>query len=159
MENSIIHKPVFSIRITIGLPNKPGSVDETVYWRYRLPMDMMLRWKWYFEYLAARLKVEHPRREVRLDIINITNDTDNRGGSLCGDDYVRWSLPRRLAAKRRELGKYTKDYPQDLFGLKDAENAKKAAKIKKQIADLEAGVYNAYVPPVYVNKLKKYLNP
>lgn len=159
METETLRKPVFSIRITISLASEPQLVDETVYWRYRLSMDTMLRWRWYFEYLAARLKVAHPRRTVHLAIINITDDTDNRKGSLCGEDFIRWATPRRLAAKRRELGKYTKDYPQDLFGLKDAENAKKAAKIRKQIADLEAGVYDAYVPPVYVNKLKKYLNP
>lgn len=157
METGTLRKPVYSIRITISLAGEPQIVDETVYWRYGLSMDAMLRWRWYFEYLAARLKVAHPRRTVRIDILNITDDTDNRGGSLCGEDFVRWALPRRLAAKRRELGKYTKAFPQDLFGLKDAENADKAAKIRKQIADLENGIFDAYVPPVYINKLKKYL--
>jgi len=30
-------------------------------------LDQFMKWKWYFEYRAALLKVEHPRKAVELD--------------------------------------------------------------------------------------------
>lgn len=155
MQEYKIKPPRFSVRIAISIENC-DIIDETVYWRYDLSMDMMLRYRWYFDYLAALVKVHNPHRNVHLSIINISNDENNKHASLCGDDYVRWALPRRLAAKRRELGKYTKDEPRDLFGFKEAENAEKAARIMKEIQDLENGHFNRWVPPVYINKIKKY---
>ena len=40
--------------------------DETIYYRYNLPMRIVERWKWYFEYLAALVKYYNPRRKVEL---------------------------------------------------------------------------------------------
>lgn len=30
--------------------------DETIYYRYNMPMRVVEKWKWYFEYLAAIVK-------------------------------------------------------------------------------------------------------
>ena len=145
----------FSVKITIFLPDSPIA-DDTVYFRYALPMDTMLRYQWYFEYLAALLKVRHPRRRVKLEYFNVT-DAKPEDCAECGGDYVRTHLPKRLAAKRKELGKYTKEHPQDLFGFTENEMREKAEKVRAQIRDLEAGTYDAWVPPTYINKVKEWL--
>ena len=56
-------------------------VDEVVYYRNKLPMWIVEQWRWYFEYLAARIKVAHPRRKVELVICAQT--------LLQGEEYIQ----------------------------------------------------------------------
>lgn len=53
----------FFVKITLF---KGSHADAVVYYRRYMNIDFILRWKWYFEYLAARLKVSHPREKVEL---------------------------------------------------------------------------------------------
>lgn len=47
---------------------KSCNNGEVIYYRNKLPMWIIEQWKWYFEYLAALVKVNNPRRKVELII-------------------------------------------------------------------------------------------
>ena len=53
------------VKITVY---KGYHADKVVYYRGQISIDMLEKWRWYFEYLAARIKVKHPRRKVELTI-------------------------------------------------------------------------------------------
>lgn len=49
------------IKITIY---KGCHADEVIYYRNKLPIRIVSQWRWYFEYIAARVKVNNPKRKV-----------------------------------------------------------------------------------------------
>lgn len=53
------------VKITIY---KDYHADEVIYYRNKLPARIVSKWRWYFEYVAARVKVSNPRRKVELFI-------------------------------------------------------------------------------------------
>ena len=70
-------------------------VDEVIYYRNKLPMWIVEQWKWYFEYLAARIKVKNPRRKVELVICAQT--------LLQGEEYITVKSASFLKAKKGQL--------------------------------------------------------
>ena len=70
-------------------------VEEVVYYRNKLPMWIVEQWKWYFEYVAARIKVRHPRRKVELVICAQT--------LLQGEEYIAVKSASFLKAKKGQL--------------------------------------------------------
>ena len=70
-------------------------VDEVVYYRNKLPMWIVEQWKWYFEYLAARIKVKNPRRKVELVIC--------AQKLLQGEEYIKVKSASLLKAKKSML--------------------------------------------------------
>lgn len=139
------------IRIDISMLKYSGVVDDVVYYNYKLPMGLALKNDWYFEYLAALLKVRHPHRRVNLYI-------GRQDGLLCGKDYV--------AAKRQSLIKGKKTYitrlnnrivEDDIFNLAKIEHNEKIAQVQSEIDTLERGEFNYYIPSTYINKMKKWL--
>ena len=125
--------------------------DATIYYRYNLPMRIVEKWKWYFEYLAAKVKITNPRRKVELLISSQEN-------CLCGSDYVSERTKNLLRAKNIKLKKLqTGRYEDDLFGFANADNEAKIDSVKAEIEALERGEFNYYVPPTYINKIKDYI--
>lgn len=51
----------FYAKIVIGLYNK-----KVVYYRSDMTSEQFMKWKWYFEYRAAKYKVLNPREKVEL---------------------------------------------------------------------------------------------
>ena len=125
-------------------------VDEVVYYRNKLPMEIVEQWKWYFEYLAARIKVRHPRRKVELVICAQT--------LLQGEEYITVKSESFLKAKKGQL-KRLQERPvvPDLFGFNQEARNKKIEALEAEIEALERGEFNYYVPQTYINNIKEWI--
>ena len=125
-------------------------VEEVVYYRNKLPMWIVEQWRWYFEYLAARIKVTHPRRKVELVICAQT--------LLQGEEYIAVKSASLLKAKKGQL-KRLQERPvvPDLFGFSQEVRTKKIEALESEIQALERGEFNYYVPVTNINKVKQWM--
>lgn len=125
-------------------------VEEVVYYRNKLPMWIVEQWKWYFEYMAARIKVKHPRRKVELVICAQT--------LLQGEEYIKVKSASLLKSKKARLTKLM-DRPvaADLFGFSQEARDGKIQALKEEIEALERGEFNYYVPQTYINNIKEWI--
>ncbi len=137
-------------KIAISMLQYPGIIEEVVYYNGNLPLDMCVRWKWYFEYLASLVKVANPKRRVEFYC--------GRQNLPLGRDYIEVKTKTLLKGKRSQLSKLDKQVDDDLFGFTSEAREKKRQRILKEIEELESGVFRYYVPPVYINKLRKWLH-
>lgn len=113
-------------------------------------MSVIEQWKWYFEYLAARIKVAHPRRKVELVICAQT--------LLQGDEYIKAKTVSLLKAKRSRLTKLIeRPVTADLFGFNQEAREEKIKALKSEIEALERGEFNYYVPQTYINNIKEWI--
>lgn len=127
-----------------------GITEDVVYYNYKLPMHLALKYEWYFEYLVALLKVRHPHRRVILTIC--------RSGCLAGQEYIDNKRPSLIKGKMRNITRIrNQPFTDDLFNLARAERDAKIASIQDEIDALERGEFNYYVPPTYENKIKDWL--
>lgn len=138
------------VKISVSSDSKK-SIEEVVYYRNRLPMAITEKWKWYFEYLAARVKVKHPYRRVELVIVHQT--------LLQGREYIEKKIADLLRAKRSQLKRILNETVQqyDLFGHKQAQRSCKIESLQEQIERLERGEVDFYVPPTYINRIKEWI--
>lgn len=127
-------------------------VEEVVYYQYDFPTMMLPRWRWYFEYLAALVKVAYPHRKVNLLIMQ------NTEGYLAGKDYVEKKSESLLKSLRGQLKRLeNKVYVDDLFGSESEKIETKKARIQQEIASLEKGEFTRWYPETYKNTIKKTL--
>lgn len=94
------------VKITIY---KDYHADEVIYYRNKLPARIVSKWRWYFEYVAARVKVSNPRRKVELFIGPQT--------LLQGQEYIDARRATLLQAKKIEDEATTKYANQRRFIL------------------------------------------
>lgn len=127
------------------------TIEEVVYYRNRLPMAIVEKWRWYFEYLAARVKVRHPYRRVELVIVHQT--------LLQGQEYIEKKTADLLRAKRSQLKRIQNEtiHDDDLFGYKKEQRSCKIESLQEQIKRLERGEVDFYVPPTYINRIKEWI--
>lgn len=137
-------------KITISMARYSGIPEEVVYYRGNLPLELYVRWRWYFDYLAALVKVANPKRKIEF--------SGGRQYLPLGKEYIEVKTKTLLAGKRRQLTKLDKQVDDDLFGFTSEAREKKRQRILKEIEELESGVFRYYVPPTYINKLKKWLH-
>ena len=145
METNTKREPLAAtcIKITVYAGHIPY---EVVYYRNRIPAYMAVRWMWYFEYLAALVKVNNPHRHVDLYVGPQTLRQ--------GRDYVEHKIETLLRAKRARLKRECKPVDDDLFGYRSEEQRKRIDALYHEIDKLEHGEFNGYVPPVYINNIK-----
>lgn len=124
-------------------------VEEVIYYQYALPLRIVERWKWYFEYLAALVKVHNPRRKVELVICAQEYNSV--------EDYISERTKNLLRAKKVKLKRTRTGIEDDLFGFAKAEREKQTDEVQREIEALERGEINFYVPPKYINKIKKWI--
>jgi len=137
------------ICIKIMVYNK-CHVEEVVYYRNKLPMWIVEQWRWYFEYLAARIKVAHPRQKVELVICAQT--------LLQGDEYIQAKTASLLKAKRSRLKRLQNEpVAADLFSFGEEERQRKTNALESEIQALERGEFNYYVPQTYINTIKDWI--
>lgn len=141
----------FKAEICVKITVYNGShADKVVYYRNKLPMAVIEKWRWYFEYLAARIKVKHPRRRVDLVICSQT--------LLQGDEFKQEKIKYLLRHRRSRLQKLINTpVTSDLFFSNQMELKKKIEQTRAEIDSLEKGEYNGYVPPVYINNIKQWI--
>lgn len=51
--------------VTIGSSDAPGGYTTELLWRM-LPHEVLIKWRWYFDYRAALYKVQNPRKYVEI---------------------------------------------------------------------------------------------
>ncbi|WP_304472869.1 hypothetical protein [uncultured Duncaniella sp.] len=149
-------EPLMIVKISVSFVGG-YSVEDVIYYQYKLPMNLMLKYKWYFEYLMALVKIHNPRRHVEL---RIGRQDDKTGDNLilCGQDYIDAKTSSLIAGKKRTITKLRNRMPaDDLFGLGKAECEANIAGIQAEIDALERGEFNYYVPATYINKIKQYI--
>ena len=135
------------VKITVY---KGYHADKVVYYRGQISIDMLEKWRWYFEYLAARIKVKHPRRKVELTI--------GRQTLLLGDEYVQEKTKNLLRHRRAKLQKLINTpVASDLFNDNQIDLEKKIEQTRAEIAALERGEYTGWVPPYYINEIKQWI--
>lgn len=127
------------------------QVEEVIYYRNKLPMRIIEKWRWYFEYLAALVKVHNPRRKVELTICVQT--------LLQGHEYIAEKSKTLLRAKRAQVKRLdsTNIINDDLFGYQTQQLNARKERIQAEIEALERGEFNYYIPPTYINRLKRWL--
>lgn len=54
------------VKIAVSSETDYYHIDDVVYYRSGMSPDFIERWQWFFEYLAARIKVANPRRKVEF---------------------------------------------------------------------------------------------
>lgn len=140
----------YLVKITISMANEPNIVEEVVYYRRYMDLDFFLRWAWYFEYLAARVKVANPRRVVELI-----------GGSdewLSEEEERRTKSASLLKAKLNQIRKLKKEViNDDLFGLTSAKHDAKIKRVQNDIDALQEGTFDVFYMPEYKNTIKDWI--
>ena len=153
--HQLYSEPLMIVKIDISRADGYG-IEDVIYYRYKLPMNLTLRYKWYFEYLAALVKVHNPRRRVKL-YIGRQNDETLGKIMLCGKDYIDSRIPTLIAGKKRAISRIrNKNTEADLFNLRQAEREDNIAQLQAEIDALERGEFNHYIFPTYINKIKKW---
>ena len=129
---------------------KDTQADKVIYYRNKITVNMSIKWRWYFDYLAALVKVSNPRQKVALDI--------GIQKMLQGKEYIESKTKTLLSAKKGQLKKLEKTgYIDDVFGFETEKREDKIEKIRMEIEALERGEFNYYVPPVYINEIKNHI--
>ena len=124
--------------------------DSVVYYRRYMNIDFVLRWRWYFEYLAARLKVAYPRQKVEI--------LCGRIDLLTPAEYAVKKRESLLRAKRGQIKKLENTPDElDLFDIAINKKREKIERIEKEIKRLENGEKIFWVYGDYKNEIKKYL--
>lgn len=150
MEIPSIHEPLMVVRIDVSM-ERYSVVEDVVYYRAKMPMNLALRWRWFFEYIAARVKVKHPRRKVRLSIKQQSEEFK------VGADYIAEKRTTLLRAKHAQIKKLQNQTANDLFGFAEDDRLSKINKLQGEIAALERGEFNYWFPVEYKNHIKQWI--
>ena len=145
MENTTI------VKITISNERLYNHVDDVIYYRSGMSVDFAIRWRWFFDYLTARVKVAHPRQNVKCVI---TSGADIMLGK-------EWHEHRRQAMLKTAFTKLkkmeTEPIQDDLFGFTSSEIEAKKDELRDKVRRLMADTYPIPEFPEYINKIKSYL--
>ena len=144
MENKTI------VKITISTERLYDHVEDVIYYRSGMSVDQAIRWRWYFEYLAAIVKVRHPHRRV---FCVITSGDDIMLGKEW-HEHRRQAMIKTATRKIRELE--SQPVNDDLFGFNAKERADELAEWRKKLSMLQWDVYPIPDFPEYINKIKQY---
>lgn len=144
----MIQSTDYIIKITLY---KGYYADKVLYYNYAIPHNVFVKYEWYFDYLAALVKVRFPHEKVELLKKQAGEDP-----VIAGKDYIEKKSKSLLKAKRSQLKQLeTKGFDDDLFAFKRQEIEEKKQRIKTEIEDLENGKFNYWFPPTYINKIQQ----
>ena len=138
-------------KITISETWSYYHVARTIYYRSGMSPDFVVRWRWYFDYLAALVKVRNPHQNVII---------------YCGplDEEIKlgkeWHEYRRnvmLQTARRKLAQLEKaDVSIDIFRFAQEDHARDLASKKALVEALEADTYPIPDFPEYINLIHRH---
>ena len=138
------------VKISISSENNYTHIDDVIYYRSGMSPDFVQRWLWFFEYLAARVKVAHPRRMV----VFYRGPQNIMLGSEW-HEYRRCVMMKSCNTKLKKLEKGVVN--DDFFGFKSQDNNMKIAEVKAKLASLENDEFPIPEFPEYINKTKQYI--
>lgn len=138
------------VKITVSSETNYYHIDDVVYYRSGMSPDFIERWLWFFEYLAARIKVANPRRKVEFykgpQTIKLGREWH---------EYRRGVMMKSRTTKLKQLEKGVVD--DDLFHFKSQDNEDKKRQVQSQIDALNRDEYPIEEFPEYINRIKEYL--
>ena len=137
-------KKIF-VKISLSY-NYYGSIDEVVYFRYSIDINTFSRWKWYFEYLVAKIKINYPKSKVFFEY--------GEQNLIFGNEYILKKKKDLLIRKEINLKKIEGDKKLMLF--EDELSTSKKNRLIKEIEDLKNNEFNFYIPDEYINKKHFY---
>ena len=140
----------YVVKITISMLKYHGIPEDTVYYRRQMSMDFLIRWMWYFEFLAALVKVHNPHRRVEMIVgrdewLTEEEEIENRAKTL---------LSRKLAQIKKLKGQVVQD---DLFGFTQEAHDKKIERIQGEVDSIQRGEVNFFYMPEYQNHIKQWI--
>ena len=138
------------VRIGVSSATNYAHIDDVVYYRSGMSPDFVQRWRWFFDYLAALVKVANPRRRVEV----WSGPVD----IMLGDEWHqhgRAALLKSRTIKLKQLRNFTPR--DDLFGFAMADHERHVGKVQKQIELLERDEFPIADFPEYINKIKDYI--
>mgnify|MGYP000207749780 CR=1 FL=1 len=138
------------VKISISSAVNYTHIDDVVYYRSGMSPDFVAKWLWFFEYLAARVKVANPRRRVEL--------WHGPADIMLGDEWHEHRRQAMIKSRNAKLKQLANNTPAgDLFGFARADHNLKIEHVKMQIEQLEADAYPIPMFPEYINKIKGYI--
>lgn len=146
-----ITEPTMIVRIDVSMEHYRSVVEDVVYYRADLLMNQVLRWQWYFEYIAAKVKVKHPHRKVSLTIMRKPDDLKT------GQQYIDDKSASLLRAKRAQIKKLKNQQETDLFDFAGEDRRAKIEKIQGDVEALEKGEFDMWYPVEYRNNVKQWV--
>ena len=123
-----------------------GSIDEVIYYRCGIDINTFSRWKWYFEYLVAKIKINYPKSKVFFEY--------GEQNLIFGNEYILKKKKDLLKRKEINLKKIEEDKKLMLF--EDELSTSKKNKLIQEIEDLKNNEFNFYIPSEYINKKHFY---
>src|SRR5574344_2449656 len=80
---------------------KECYVEDVIYYIERMPFNLAYKYQWYFEYITALVKINHPHNRVILECGHQTLPTR--------DEYVTNKMKSRLKFKKSQLERLKAD--------------------------------------------------
>lgn len=137
------------VKIAISSPENYNHICDVVYYRSGMSADFVERWLWFFEYLAARVKIFNPRCKVEF--------YKGPQNILLGEqwhEHRRAAMIKSRTTKLKQLSMVVVN--NDLFGFAMADHYEKQEVVRKQLAMLQEDTYPIPDFPEYINKVKQY---
>ncbi len=139
-------------KITISETWSYHQVRSTIYYRSGMSPDFVVRWRWYFDYLASLVKVHNPHRNVVIRCDVLPDDI------LLGKEWHDYRRDTMLKTARRRLAQLENAaVATDIFGFAQEDHARDLASQKAMVEALEADTYPIPDFPSYINRIKEFL--
>lgn len=139
-------------KITISETWSYHQVARTIYYRTGMSPDFVVRWRWYFDYLAALVKVRNPHQNVIIYCGPLDEEIK------LGKEWHEYRRNTMLQTARRKLAQLEKaDVSIDIFGFAQEDHARDLASKKALVEALEADTYPIPDFPEYINLIKEFL--
>lgn len=112
-----------TIKVLRGL--NPYDTIEKLSWD-GLSNDLMIRWRWYFEYRQALLKVQYPKKKVELIHFRYQPETETE------KEQAATRLKNLITARKRKITEVSRKIEEaklrwtELFPIEDHPNYQKA---------------------------------
>lgn len=114
--------------------------------------DFVVRWRWYFDYLAALVKVCHPHLNVVIHCGTLDDDIK------LGNDWHDYRRTTMLQSARRKLAQLeSADIALDIFGFAQEDHARDLASQRALVEALENDTHPIPEFPEYINRIKEYI--
>lgn len=143
----------YIVKISLSMDRYRNNVENVVYYNREIPYHIFQKYLWYFELLAAKVKVAFPKRKVWLEYFDDILPTK--------DEYISKKRKTLLSAKKGKLTKLHNELlvaDNDLFGLSKEKINNKINRVQNEIKDLESGKIIFHVPYLYKNEIKKFIS-
>ena len=138
------------VRIAVSTEESYTHIDDVVYYRSGMTPDFVTRWRWYFDFLGALVKVANPRRRV----VVWSGPVD----IMLGDEWHQHRRAAMLKSRFIKLKQLRNITPSsDLFGFGQQEHDLRVGDVQRQIELLERDEFPIADFPEYINKIREYI--